>query len=155
MNTYPYGSKSDWQRQADQIAAGVILTSAKDIPMLLDWLKDMNWPGAETIANYLPSFGEDVRPALVPVLESGDAIWTRWVLAALSESFDERFWQPLTPAIQRVAYGKDIEGAAAEALYILARYRLESVSNIQAALEEAKRLPGFDPDDYVRFEALL
>lgn len=155
MQTYPNGSKAEWRHQAEQIVEGVIPTSAKDAPMLLEWLKDMNWPGADAIAKHLPSYGDGIGPSLVPVLESGDAIWIRWVLAALSDSFDEQFWQQMKLAIQRVAYSKDIEGAAAVALYILARYKLDEASRIQTAIIEAKRLPGADPDDYRRVEALL
>lgn len=155
MQTYPNGSKAEWQHQAEQIVEGVIPTSFKDVPMLLEWLKDMNWPGAETIAKHLPSYGDNIGPLLVPVLESGDVIWTRWVLAALSDTFDEEFWQPMRLAIQRIAYGKDVEGAAAEALYILARYKLDDASRIQTAVIEAKRLPGADPDDFCRVEAIM
>jgi hypothetical protein len=155
MQTYPSGPKAQWQHQAEQIVKGVIPTSIREVPMLLEWLKDMNWPGAEIIARHLPSYGEGIGPSLVKVLESGDTIWIRWVLAALSDSFDDRFWQALRPAIQRIAYSKDIEGSAAEALYIMARYRLDAVSTIQAAVIEAKSYPGADSDDYCRVESVL
>lgn len=155
MQTYPNGSKADWQQQANQIVEGVIPTSEKDVPMLLEWLKDINWPGAQTIAQHLPSYGECIGRPLITVLESGDAIWTRWVLEALSDCFDGQFWLPMRPAIQRIAYGNDVEGAAAEGLYILARYKLDAGSKIQAAVIEAKGLLGADPDDYSRVEALL
>lgn len=155
MRNYPFGPKLDWRHQAEQIAAGEIVISDSGLPMLLEWLMDMNWPGAIIIAEHLPTYGLRLGLYLKPVFESGDDIWIQGVLAVLSEKFDGRFWLPYLSELRRIAHGMDREGADAEALCILARYGLDSAERIQAVVREAENLPGADPRDFQRVKLLL
>ena len=82
---YPSGPKSEWARQAEEISRGDIRTTPEDLPMLMEWLQDMNWPGATIIARHLISFGPDLVEPIRRVIESGDSIWIHWVLSEFAD----------------------------------------------------------------------
>jgi len=153
---FPTGAKSEWTAQARAIAFGEIETSASHIPELLEWLRDINWPGAPEIAGHLCSFGDELIAPLKIVLRANDDIWTHWVLASFSDKFGRQFWEPLRDDLRRVAENeKDDEGANLEALFILATTKLEGTSWIQEKLGKIKQRNFFDPDDYEKIEAAL
>ena len=153
--SYPLGPKSGWSAQATAIASGEIKTSPTDIPMLFEWLKDMNWPGATVVARYLPSFGLDLIEPLKHVLQSGDLVWVHWVLASLSGEFADDFWLPLKDELLAIARTRDEEGAHIEALYIIARLQMEHVDAIRSQLEMMKRDGLADSSDYEKVDAVL
>lgn len=147
--------KSEWLEHAQKIASGEIETDSSDIPVLLEWLKDMNWPGAQIIAKHLPSFGDALTGPLEDVLRSRDHIWIRWVLGALAESFDARFWLQLKDRLEEIGFIWDAEGAHIESLYVLVRCKIVPTERVRLQIDAMKLKPGADPDDYAKIEALL
>lgn len=118
MKRYPHGPKSGWEEQAQAIASGAIPTSLTDLPMLLEWLQDMNWPGATRIAQHLATFEEELVEPLRMVLRSGDGLWIHWGLLSFGHAFDPPFWAPLAGELQQIASGSDSD-ARIDALRLL------------------------------------
>ena len=153
--TYPNGPKTGWLSQANQIANGIIPTSESDIPLLLCWLKDMNWPGATEIACHLRKFGRTMLPHIVDVLTSNDLIWARGVLDVYYDAFDRDFWELLRPYLEQYAFTIDAEGLHISCLRVLAKYNLCQLDIIKTSVEKMKKTHGVDPSDYHTIEALL
>ncbi len=55
------------------------------LPALLEWLQDMNWPVAKTLAPFLASIGEPLIPHLRKIFETDDEIWKAWILSTIVE----------------------------------------------------------------------
>lgn len=55
------------------------------LPNLLEWLQDMNWPVAQTLAPFLASVGKPLIPHLRKILESDDEIWKARILSQIIE----------------------------------------------------------------------
>ncbi len=53
------------------------------LPVLLGWLKDMNWPVAPHVAELLSGAGLEIVPHIGAVLRSDDSVWKIWVLTEL------------------------------------------------------------------------
>jgi hypothetical protein len=154
-SNYPKGPKSDWLSQANRIVSGEVITNENDIPSLLEWLKDMNWPGAVVIAGYLPKFGNALLPSVCQALKESDPIWNFGILNTLSKSMGREFWVHIVPQIEKIASERDLEGSHVEALYILARHDLTNPDEIRRMIESAKNQPGSNPEDYTEVETLL
>ena len=153
--SYPIGPKCGWLEQAEKIVSGEAVLSPSEIPMLLIWLKDMNWPGAHQIAQYLSAQDRSLAPHIATVLASGDLVWIHWVLDTLADSFDTDSWRPMADALQEIAFQWDGEGAHIDCLYILARHRLAPLNRIRTAVEAKRQMKDADPDDYLKIETLL
>ena len=55
------------------------------LPNLLEWLQDMNWPVAQTLAPFLASVGKPLIPHLRKIFETDDEIWKAWILSQIIE----------------------------------------------------------------------
>lgn len=153
---YPSGPKSEWLNQAERITSGDIATSAHDIPMLLEWLQDMNWPGAPEIAEYLSRFGKDLVEPLRVVLQSSDGIWKYWVLTSFATTTDKEFWVLLSGELKAVAADiEDEEYANLEALYIIAMMNLEERTWIEEMLRVIRSRGLYDSFAFEKIEGLL
>lgn len=153
--SYPHGPKHDWERQAHLIRHGEIQTTVEDIPMLLEWLRDMNWPGAALISSHLKSFGEANLECVRKVLGSGDDVWIMWVLIEFGDAFGRNFWAKLIPELKQVAFKYDEDGAHIEALYILAKERLESRHLINIKTVEFKLNAKSTAENYKKIESVI
>lgn len=152
---YPQGAKSTWQTQANAILGGEVKISESDIPKLLEWLKDMNWPGAETIAKFLVRFGPSLLAPVREVLHSGDAVWISWVLASFKDEFDFSFWVRLTDELKSIAGVFDEENAHISALIILAKWSLVPTEELKLNVERAKNSREVHQEDYDEVYRLL
>ena len=75
-------------RYKDEEAAKVLLRLGYPrvqnvLGQLLEWLQDINWPGAQEIAELLVSVGKPVVPFVKEVLSGNDQVWKYWVLEFL------------------------------------------------------------------------
>lgn len=50
------------------------------VPELLEWIKDMNWPVAHPIAEYLVTICENITPEIMQILSGNDEIWKYWCI---------------------------------------------------------------------------
>lgn len=71
------------EERARALCALDFATAQPIIPRALEWVQDMNWPIARSIAQWLSSLGAPVAPALRPVLGGDDTMWTYWVIVAV------------------------------------------------------------------------
>lgn len=154
-NPYLNGPKATWLSQATRIASGEIAITETDIPYLLEWLKDMNWPGADEIAEYIPILGESLLQPVEQALNTRDFVWISGILKSLSKSMSRDFWIKITPSLEITANQWDAENAHIEALYLLAKHRLSPKAKIKEIIKMIKEQPEADPDDYTEIEALI
>lgn len=55
-------------------------TIKQDVPKLLEWLQDANWPVANPIAIYLlPHLGE-IEKELLYIFNTDDLVWQYWIM---------------------------------------------------------------------------
>lgn len=152
---YPNGSKDEWLLQAKCIANGNIKISIADIPMLLEWLKDMNWPGASIIAEYLVSYGQLLTEPIRDVLKSGDMIWIYWVLISFQNTLSVKIWESLNQELKSIAYAYDEEGAHIESLKIISKFNLDSKENIKKIISILKIKSPNEIEEYQKVESFL
>lgn len=50
------------------------------IPNLLEWLQDMNWPVASSVADVLRPFKENFTHEIIKILNTNDRMWEFWIL---------------------------------------------------------------------------
>ena len=70
---------------------------------LLEWIQDMNWPVAQTLAPFLASIGTPLVPHIKKVFETDDEIWKYWIMGVIfleSPEVAEEFRDELV----RIAY---------------------------------------------------
>jgi uncharacterized protein DUF5071 len=76
--------KHDHEAAFRAIEAGYPAVEEK-LPLLLEWLQDMNWPVAQTLAPFMASIGEPLIPHLEKIFETDDLIWKCWIISILVE----------------------------------------------------------------------
>jgi hypothetical protein len=57
-----------------------------DIPELLEWLQDMNWPVAHEVAQYLTPHVNEMKDELLSILNSDDGMWKYWIVLLIGRS---------------------------------------------------------------------
>jgi hypothetical protein len=70
---------------------------------LLEWIQDMNWPVAQTLAPFLATIGTPLVPYIKKVFETDDEIWKYWIMGEIfleSPEVAEEFRDEL----KRIAY---------------------------------------------------
>lgn len=153
--SYPSGPKSTWQAQAQSIRNGEVEITESDVPMLLEWLQDMNWPGASTIAEILPVFDTLLIDPLHKILRSSDTVWIHWVLLALKNEFDSDFWSHLAEDLVSIAYKLDQDGAHINAMEILARWKLFPAEKLKEQYKMSQSCGSIPQADYDEIERML
>ncbi|MCW4469965.1 DUF5071 domain-containing protein [Flavobacterium sp. MFBS3-15] len=58
----------------------------EEIPYLLEWLQDGNWPVAYNISEYFMHYLNEIEIELMNILTSNDVIWKYWVLLMINAS---------------------------------------------------------------------
>lgn len=53
------------------------------LPVLLEWLQDMNWPVAQVLSPFLSSIGRPLAPHIRRILATNDDIWKHNVIACV------------------------------------------------------------------------
>lgn len=151
----PHGSKSMWQEQAQRLLTGKTPVSDSDLPHLLEWMQDMNWPGATSIAAFIRSKGASTLDAVRKALQSNDSIWHYWILDQFGSAFDHSYWRALAPELRQLASTPDAEGAHVEALFVLAHHHLLPIGEIKAMLHRARAQSGLGSDAYKNVEDVI
>ena len=146
---YPIGPKSDWLRQAEEIISGKIEISQDEIPFLLEWLQDYNWPGAKEIAAYLIQYADKLIDPIRNILKSEDYIWIYWVLSLIVANLPSSFCSNLSDDLKALAYNYDEEGAHIEALRICVMHNLDKPDYLRKILDEKIRLDNENEDEYI------
>ena len=74
-------SKGSWRNAAIVLSKIGYPRVKLIIPELLEWIRDMNWPGAQEIVDLLITIDDEIIPYAKKVLKSGDGIWIIWLLS--------------------------------------------------------------------------
>jgi hypothetical protein len=94
-------SKFDIETAERAVAAGWP-TVEPDLPQLLEWLHDYNWPVSRVLAPFLASIGEPLVPYVRPILEGPDAIWKHWIITAVLADAPVAIVEGLRPELERL-----------------------------------------------------
>jgi hypothetical protein len=73
------------------------------VPELLEWIQDMNWPVARTVADYLESISENLADEILKVLKGDDDIWKWGCLRIYLRTIDKINDEGLLNEIKRIA----------------------------------------------------
>ena len=73
------------------------------VPELLEWVQDMNWPVARTVADYLESISENLAEEILKVLKGNDDIWKWGCLRIYLQNIDKINEDGLLNEIKRIA----------------------------------------------------
>jgi len=115
--------KYDLGRAEAAVAAGYPAV-APVLPLLLEWIQDMNWPVARVLGPFLGSIGAPIADAVRPILNGSDDIWKYWVIGqVLAKSPDLR--RIFRPSLERLA-ASPTDNERAEELDELARAVLDA-----------------------------
>lgn len=123
--------------------------------MLLEWLQDMNWPGAQTVAEYLVGFGDSLIAPIQHVLRSRDSVWAYWVLQTFKDKFDAGFWTHLSNDVAAIAREPDRDGAHVVAMEILAQHRLLPTTELRQLRENLRSSTDIDEKEFNVLDRLL
>ena len=152
---YPNGPKSGWLRQAEEIITGKIQIDPEEIPYLLEWLQDYNWPGAKEIAEFLIKYGDILIEPIRKILKSDDYIWIYWVLAILVSRLPKGLCAQLSDDLKALAYNYDDEGAHVESLMICARYKLDDPNFLRKVINEKVQKDNENKQEYFEILSIL
>lgn len=145
---YPNGPKSDWLRQAEDIISGKIQIPQDELPYLLEWLQDYNWPGAKEIAAHLLQHADKLVAPIRDVLKSNDYIWIYWVLSLIVVNLPKSLCSSLSDDLKALAYNYDEEGAHVEALRICVKHNLDKANYLRKIINEKIRKDNDNEDEY-------
>ncbi|WP_295794931.1 DUF5071 domain-containing protein [Mucilaginibacter sp.] len=70
------------------------------VPELLEWLQDMNWPIARSVADILEPFADRIAPEIIKIFKTNDGVWKMWVLRNLTRHTESTL---LLSEIERIA----------------------------------------------------
>jgi hypothetical protein len=81
-------SKSHWKNAAIVLKKIGYPRVKSIIPELLQWIQDMNWPGAQEIVDLLVTIDDKIVPHVKQALRSSDGIWIMWILSEVVSKWD-------------------------------------------------------------------
>lgn len=74
------------------------------LPHLLEWIQDMNWPVAKTIAPFLVSIGEPLVPEVKEVFATDDYGWQYICITDIIKKMPAELSVQFRPELERLAY---------------------------------------------------
>jgi hypothetical protein len=99
-----YIPKTKFDVQAVQNLSVLPLETIRtDIPQLLEWMQDMNWPVGRGIAKYFTPHINEIKENLLDILKSNDDIWKYWIINSLIAYSEINIDQELISIIKRIA----------------------------------------------------
>ncbi|ETT62605.1 hypothetical protein C173_25936 [Paenibacillus sp. FSL R7-277] len=125
------------------------------LPGLLEWIQDMNWPGAAQIAPFLREIGNPLIPYIQDVFrnQSQDEEWMYWIFEMILDHWNKEQITPLREDLIRLNEGGTIALKALRTLWVHQIYPGEAVLLLledkkQRSLTEIAQLenayPGID-----------
>ena len=100
-------SKDTWEDSARDIVTGKVVIPTEEVPELLGWLQDMNWPGAILISEYLAKRPDILIKSITEILEGKDYIWSYWILVSLVNKWDKSVIEPLRESMESLLKNSD------------------------------------------------
>jgi hypothetical protein len=152
---FPDGTKAEWHSEAIRIVNGDIPITDKDIPRLLEWLKDLNWPGASEIAQYLLTLGESTVEPIRGILKGSDDVWKYWVLGCLVENWNISYSLKIADELLSIARAQDSDEAHVLALKICANCMIGERSELLDLLESKRDFQAICDEEYKDIRSIL
>lgn len=125
MKSYVPKSKGD-DEAVENLWTCTFESVRADVPELLTWLQDMNWPVAYGVAKYLRPHVNEIEDELLNVLNGNDEQWKSCIMGGLIARSSQPTSEKLIAVVKRIAeqptkleqYNQTDE-AAKEALEVL------------------------------------
>lgn len=156
MNSqFPSSSKSEWEQQAQRIVAQETVLSDKEIQNLPGWLRDMNWPGADLICQYLGSQAALCLEPVRAILTGDDDIWKANVLNNLVASWEDDQQRLLVPELLILARQPDPEEVHLAALEVCVTSRLFAKETLLEIIAANQQVDAEHECDYQRLLGML
>ncbi len=117
--------KHDHEAAERAIAAGYPAVESS-LPQLLEWLQDMNWPVAQTLAPFLASISKPLIPHLKVIFETDDEIWKAWIISRIigeSPLLATHFRSDLEKLVNQETHDEDAQWVRENAQIVLEKYR--------------------------------
>jgi hypothetical protein len=108
------------------------------LPEILEWLQDLNWPGATEVAELLLTIGRPVVPYVREVLKGSDEMWQYWVLECLVNNWPRDLVAEIQNELLVVARRWDIEGINIKAIKLLAIHKITDTRELTRIYEDKK-----------------
>ncbi|WP_238653135.1 DUF5071 domain-containing protein [Paenibacillus piscarius] len=108
------------------------------LPGLLEWVQDMNWPGARRIAPFLREIGDPLIPYIQEVFrnQSQDEDWMYWIFEVILDHWNSEQIAQLQEELIRLTEGGTI---GLKALRILWVHQIYTAEAVQLLLEDKKQ----------------
>lgn len=152
---FPAGSKSDWEQQAQRIVARETVLSEEEIQSLPGWLRDMNWPGAYLICQYLQSQAELCLEPVRSILTGDDAIWQANIVNHLVTTWEIDQQRRLVPELLKLARRPDPEAVHLAALEVCVTSRLVPKATLLEIIAANQQMDAEHESEYQRLRGML
>ncbi|NEW06864.1 DUF5071 domain-containing protein [Paenibacillus sp. SYP-B3998] len=91
---------------------------------LLEWIMDMNWPGASKISELLISIKEPLIPLVKEAFKTNDTIWQYWIIECILKNWSEDLVKQIDEELILLASGFDYEETHLSALKLLVQFEI-------------------------------
>ncbi len=107
------------------------------LPGLLEWIQDLNWPGADQISVFLREIGDPIIPYIKDVLaqHSDDSEWIQWIIDQIIEHWDTSQVQQIQGELVQISQGRS---ADLQSMRIILIHGLLSKEEIYKMLQDKK-----------------
>ncbi|WP_156826128.1 DUF5071 domain-containing protein [Paenibacillus terrigena] len=130
-------TKGHWDGAAEVIVSLGYPRVQRILPGLLEWIQDLNWPGAMVIADFLKTIGSPLIPFIRDVLQqhSDDDVWIGWIFSQIINEWSTEHITQLKEELILISQRRDND---IEASRLLLNHKLLSKQEILSKLEEKK-----------------
>lgn len=152
MEEYPKNDdKQAWPKQVRCLINDAECGRSEAADALLNWLKDMNWPGAREAHAFLVANLVSVVPKIKEVLCGDDLVWQYWVLHCLVAEMPHDMARELTPRLVAMTERDDREEVNLAAALVLCEKRLCPEEQLVRIVDRVGR---FNPDCQAEIQRL-
>ena len=114
------------------------------IPELLEWIQDMNLPGAQEIADLLSTIDDEIVPYVKQVLKSGDGIWIIWLLSEVVSRWNKDLKDLIKDNLLELAITQDsnliVEGVDIESMKLLYESEFMDKDKVSSIIKRKREL---------------
>ena len=127
----PYIPKSKFDDEAVALLQTMTPDQIReDVPALLEWLQDANWPIYPKVRDYLIPYVNDIKEEILEVFQTYDDTWKRNMLCGLLGNAQGQLDEMLIPTLRRMASAPTF-GEKDEEIDIAAAHILEEQEKLR------------------------
>lgn len=136
MKSQEESSKEEWPALVSELIRQAQAGNKDSIPKILEWLQDVNWPGADLAMGYLNALGDDVVPYVADVLDGTDEVWQYWILHCMVKQWPLSRIQMIYDKLVMLSNVNDYEHVNLAAIEVLISHRLYDRESLTARLNQ-------------------